>query len=103
MSDLIVDDDLLKKSAKALKKIQYEFEHTEKHQKDLRGIWGSSQITSAMDAFADNWDYHRKQLLEALKSVGGLTEECHKAFRDLDYELEKSTKGKSKARKGSGE
>lgn len=103
MSDLTVDGDLLKKSSKALKKIQYEFEHTEKHQKDLRGIWGSGQITSAMDAFADNWDYHRKQLLEAIKSVGELTEECHKAFRELDHELEKSTKGKTKARTGTGE
>ncbi|WP_445528262.1 hypothetical protein [Streptomyces cyslabdanicus] len=103
MTDLTVDDDLLKKSAKALKKIQYEFEHTEKHQKDLRGIWGSSHITSAMDAFADNWDYRRKQLLGGIKGVGELTEECHKAFKDLDRELEKSTKGKSKARKGPGE
>ncbi|MEU6009111.1 hypothetical protein [Streptomyces sp. NPDC047453] len=103
MSDLTVDGDLLKKSAKALKKIQYEFEHTEKHQKDLRGIWGSGQITSAMDGFADNWDYHRKQLLEAVKSVGELTDECHKAFKDLDRELEKATKGKNKARTGTGE
>jgi hypothetical protein len=57
-SDLVVDDTLLVKTAKSLKKIQYEFEHTEEHQNDLKGVWGSGEITGAMDDFADNWDYH---------------------------------------------
>ncbi|WP_405915651.1 hypothetical protein [Streptomyces sp. NBC_00728] len=83
MSDLIVDDDLLMKSARNLKKIQYEFENTDRHQRDLKGIWGSGPIAGAMDAFADNWDYHRKQLLDSIKTVGTLAEDCHKAFRDL--------------------
>jgi hypothetical protein len=103
MSDLIVDDDLLMKSARSLKKIQHEFEDTDSHQRDLKGIWGSGQIAGAMDAFADNWDYHRKQLLDSISTVGTLTEDCHKAFRDLDHKLERSTKGKSKGQKGSGE
>ncbi|MFG2308812.1 hypothetical protein ACGFS9_09005 [Streptomyces sp. NPDC048566] len=98
MSDLIVDDDLLKKSARSLKKIRHEFEDTEKHQEDLKGIWGSGEIAGAMDDFADNWDYHRKQLLESIEAVGGLVEACHKAFQELDRKLEKSTEGK----KGSG-
>ncbi|WRZ89522.1 hypothetical protein OHB54_10870 [Streptomyces sp. NBC_01007] len=55
MSDLIVDDDLLMKSARSLKKIQHEFEDTDSHQRDLKGIWGSGQIAGAMDAFADNY------------------------------------------------
>ncbi|MGW2646754.1 hypothetical protein ACWC2T_17965 [Streptomyces sp. NPDC001393] len=103
MSDLIVNDDLLKKSARSLKKIQYEFEHTDKHQRDLKGIWGSGRIAGAMDAFADNWDYHRKQLLDSIKTVGTLIDDCHKAFQDLDHKLERSTKSKSKSQKGSGE
>lgn len=102
MSDLIVDDDLLKKSARSLKKIQNEFEHTEKHQSDLKRIWGSGEIAKAMDDFADNWDYHRKQLLDSIKTVGELTEKCHEAFRDLDHKLEKSTRGTGHG-KGKGE
>ncbi|WP_327429109.1 hypothetical protein [Streptomyces sp. NBC_01236] len=90
-SDLIVDDKLLVKTAKSLKKIQYEFEHTEEHQDDLKGVWGSGQIAGAMDDFADNWDYHRKQLLESIKTVGELAEGCHQAFKDLDQKLAKAT------------
>ena len=100
MSDLIVDDELLKKSAGSLRKIQYEFEHTDKHQEDLKGIWGSGEIAGAMDTFADNWNYHRKQLLDSIKTVGELTEDCHKAFKDLDHKLEQSTKGKGKKKAG---
>ncbi|WP_326694262.1 MULTISPECIES: hypothetical protein [unclassified Streptomyces] len=92
MSDLTVDDSLLLKSARSLKKIQYEFEHTEDHQEDLKHIWGAQQIASAMDDFADNWSYHRKQLLESIKTVGTLTEKCHESFQELDHRLEKSTK-----------
>ncbi|MGW7424775.1 hypothetical protein ACWGJB_32895 [Streptomyces sp. NPDC054813] len=91
--DLAVDDRLLVKTAKTLSKIQYEFEHTEDHQGDLRKIWGSGDVAGAMDHFADNWSYHRKQLLSSVRTVGELAEKCHEAFRELDQKLAKTAQG----------
>ncbi|WP_369391202.1 hypothetical protein AB5J72_28830 [Streptomyces sp. CG1] len=96
MSDLVVNDVLLLKMAKSLKKIQYEFEHTDQHQKDLKGVWGSSEIAGAMGQFADNWDYHRKQLLDSIKTVGELTQKCAEGFKNLDHGLAEATKPKGK-------
>lgn len=89
MSDLVVNADLLMESITSLHTIKYEFEHTSEHQHDLADDWGSGDIEHAMNSFAGNWNYHRKQLLSSIEAVGEMAEKSYEAFGDVDTKLEK--------------
>ncbi|MFJ4832890.1 hypothetical protein ACIP79_23745 [Streptomyces sp. NPDC088747] len=89
-SDLIVDFDLLDKSAKQLSEIQREFKNLNGWKDDIESVVGAADIKRAMADFIDNWDDNRKRLLESLESVGKMVEGTRDAFKKLDDDLAKA-------------
>ncbi|MGW3724961.1 hypothetical protein [Streptomyces sp. NPDC000851] len=94
MSDLKVDYDLLKQSAKQLSAIQREFKNLGEWKDEITSVVGASELKDAMKSFIDNWDDNRKRLLESLETVGKLVEGTRDAFEGLDVELAKAGKKK---------
>ncbi|MGW3409043.1 hypothetical protein [Streptomyces sp. NBC_00564] len=93
-SDLIVDFELLEKSAKQLGEIQREFKNLDDWKDDIKSVVGASEIKEAMTDFIDNWDDNRKRLLESLESVGKMVEGTRDAFKKLDDDLAKAGRKK---------
>ncbi|MFE1045117.1 hypothetical protein ACFW5S_04395 [Streptomyces olivaceus] len=96
MSDLTVDFELLKTSAKQLGVIRREFKELNDWKDDIMSAVGASDLKDAMRDFIDNWDDNRKRLVESLEEVGKMVEGTRDAFKSLDDELAKSSKKKSK-------
>ncbi|MEU0462278.1 hypothetical protein [Micrococcus luteus] len=96
MSDLTVDFELLKTSAKQLGVIRHEFKELNDWKDDIMSAVGASDLKDAMRDFIDNWDDNRKRLVESLEEVGKMVEGTRDAFKSLDDELAKSSKKKSK-------
>ncbi|MGW2297341.1 WXG100 family type VII secretion target [Streptomyces violaceorubidus] len=96
MSDLTVDFELLKTSAKQLNAIRKEFKDLGEWKDDITSVVGASELKSAMKEFIDNWDDNRKRLVESLEEVGKMVEGTRDAFKSLDDELAKSGKKKHK-------
>ncbi|XKK58873.1 hypothetical protein HFP71_22150 [Streptomyces sp. ARC32] len=96
MSDLTVDLELLKSSAKQLNAIRKEFRDLDDWKDDITSAVGASELRGAMTDFIDNWDKNRKRLVESLEKVGEMVEGTRDAFKSLDDELAKSGKKKRK-------
>lgn len=92
MSDLTVDFELLKTSAKQLNTIRTEFKDLGEWKDDITSVVGASELRSAMTDFIDNWDDNRKRLVESLEEVGKMVEGTRDAFKSLDDELAKTGK-----------
>ncbi|GHI91043.1 hypothetical protein KVH22_03530 [Streptomyces olivaceus] len=99
-SDLTVDIALLKASEKQLHSIQGEFEDIDGWKKELRAVVGAERMVGAMSTFVDNWDRHRKELVEEIGKVGGWIGSTRKAFEDLDRDLANQVKQKKAKGKG---
>ena len=96
MSDLTVDLELLKTSAKQLNAIRKEFKDLDDWKDDITSAVGASELRAAMTDFIDNWDKNRKRLVESLEEVGKMVEGTRDAFKSLDDELAKAGKKKHK-------
>lgn len=96
MSDLTVDFELLKTSAKQLNAIRTEFNDLGEWKDDITSVVGASELRGAMTDFIDNWDDNRKRLVESLEEVGKMVEGTRDAFKGLDDELAKAGKKKNK-------
>ncbi|MEU5895948.1 hypothetical protein [Streptomyces venezuelae] len=95
-SDLVVDFQLLDKSAKQLNAIEKEFKNLDDWKDDVKTAVGASDIKDAMGEFVDNWDKNRKRLLEDLEKVGKQVEGTRDAFQKLEDQLSKTGKKKDK-------
>ena len=93
MSDLCVDYARLQVIEHDLGIVKREFESCEEHQERLRGIYGSGTVADAMEDFTTNWDRHRKEVLESVKSVGEMASNVHQSFLKTDKKLEQECKG----------
>ncbi|WP_217164742.1 hypothetical protein [Streptomyces sp. AC512_CC834] len=92
MSDLTVDLELLKTSAKQLNAIRKEFKNLDDWKDDITSAVGAPELRGAMTDFIDNWDKNRKRLVESLEEVGKMVEGTRDAFKSLDDKLAKSGK-----------
>ncbi|KRV50885.1 hypothetical protein AQ490_13105 [Wenjunlia vitaminophila] len=93
MSDLCVSYDTLEDCESDLKTIQSEFEKCGERRDQLRGIWGSGEVADAMGDFVGNWDRHRKELVQSIKSVGEMVTNTLTTFKDTDKKLADNCKG----------
>ncbi|MBW5422632.1 hypothetical protein GKQ77_13845 [Streptomyces sp. BG9H] len=93
-SDLIVDFQLLNKSASQLSAIETEFKNLDEWKDDVKSAVGASDIKDAMGDFVDNWDKNRKRLVESLGEIGKMVEGTRDAFKKLDDQLAKPGKKK---------
>ncbi len=94
--DLKVNYDLLQQSSKTLASLCREFANCEAQERVYDGEWGSGDIKSAMDAFTDNWHYHRGKLLDSMQSLGKMIDQSLATFRKTDARLAASVTGKQK-------
>ncbi|WP_432099505.1 hypothetical protein [Streptomyces sp. WAC 04229] len=96
MTDLGVDFDYLYTIKKDLKTVRKEFNTCSSHQESLRDEYGSSLVAGAMEAFTDNWDDHRKELLGKIDKVGKLVETSISNLEKLEKDLADAHKKKKK-------
>jgi uncharacterized protein YukE len=90
MADLVVDYNLLDQVESTLSGLRSEFSDIQAQQHAYVSAWGSGAIASAMDDFAGNWDYHRKELLDSMESLGEMVGQCKSSFAKADTDLANS-------------
>jgi hypothetical protein len=83
-SRIVVDYDLLGHSAKSLRLIGEEFEHSARIKNDLVGYLGSGEISDAMGDFSCNWDRKRKDLAQKLRDTEGVVRSVMASFSEQD-------------------
>ena len=86
MADLIVDA-TLDDTNRDLKAILDEFNNCEKNAKEDQGIWGQSDVASAMDAFANNWYVHRATIQSSLSTLSNNVNQACSTWSDADKQL----------------
>jgi hypothetical protein len=87
MVDLKVNYASLDSSEQSLQRIATELEGADAQRAANADVWGSSDVAAAMGEFVDNWDRHRKQLVESLTSVGGMCASARECFTGTDQQL----------------
>jgi len=90
MADLKVDYALLDQSEISLSGLVSEFENIKAQESSYDGALGSGDMASAMDKFAGNWDYHRKQLVGSMQALGSMINQTKQSFGDTDAKLQSS-------------
>jgi hypothetical protein len=90
MADLKVDYQLLDSIERNLTSLVSQFQNIEVQTGSYDAAFGSSDITSAMGNFAGNWDYHRKQMISSMESLGQMVTATKKHFQDTDDKLKAS-------------
>ena len=93
MTDLKVNYASLDDSERSLQQIATELEGADARRAANADIWGSSDIAEAMDEFVGNWDRHRKQLVESLRSVGEMCASSRGCFTGADQQLSSKLAG----------
>ncbi|MFY1678244.1 hypothetical protein [Streptomyces sp. WMMC905] len=91
-SDLIVDITLLRDTEKQLGLIQGEFQSISGWERELRASVGAERMVKAMSEFVDNWDRHRREIVEEISEVGGWVGSARRSFEKLDRELTEKMK-----------
>ena len=87
MADLKVEFDILQTTEKTLTSLHAEFSDIKAQERVYDSEWGSGDVKDAMHSFTDNWDDHRKNLLNTISNVGKLVSESISAFQQTDGKL----------------
>jgi hypothetical protein len=87
MSDLKVDFNILQTTETTLTRLHAEFSDIKAQERVYDSEWGSGDVKDAMHSFTDNWDDHRKNLLNTISNVGKLVSESISAFQKTDGKL----------------
>lgn len=90
MADLKVDYQLLDSIERSLSTLVSEFQNIQAQAGGYDGAMGSADIAGAMGSFAGNWDYHRKQIVGSMQSLGQMVSQTRKHFQDTDSRLKAS-------------
>ena len=86
MVDLAVDASL-DDTNRDLKAILDEFNNAQKNAKEDGGIWGQSDVASAMSSFANNWYVHRDAIQSRLSSLSDRVDKACSTWSDADKQL----------------
>jgi hypothetical protein len=90
MADLKVDYQLLDSIERNLSSLVSQFENIETQTGSYDAAMGSGDIAGAMGNFAGNWEYHRKQIVSSMQSLGQMVNATKKHFQDTDDKLKAS-------------
>ncbi|MBZ4020019.1 hypothetical protein [Streptomyces purpurogeneiscleroticus] len=85
-SDLIVDYDELNTMKSHFGKLSKEFNNCGANQGAMSDAYGHTRIISAMEEFSDNWDDHRKELMEQMKGTEDHVKKVIRGFEKIDSE-----------------
>jgi hypothetical protein len=87
MADLKVDYQLLEQTDNSLGSLVGEFQNIQAVQDGYDGALGSGDVAGAMNGFAGNWDYHRKQLVGSMQALQKLVQGAKAGFQKTDNDL----------------
>ena len=93
MSDLKVDYTQLEGTHRALGYLAGEFGGLQASNRGYDATLGSGTVASAMDGFADNWNYHRDQLVANMKKLDDMITESVRAFLETDEQAARELRG----------
>ena len=88
--DLKVNYQLLDEAERSLSSLLQGFNSLQAQEQGFDGALGSGELASAMDGFAGNWDYHRRQLVSSMESLGKMVQDCKQKFQSTDTKLKSS-------------
>jgi hypothetical protein len=83
---------MLANVAQALKVLSREFEESDDIVDDHKRAIGASDLTDALDEFANNWKLHRKGLLGSMESLQEMAETSHETYVEADAELARAAR-----------
>ncbi len=92
MADLVVDLDLLARTAGSLSTLIEEFSSASKIVTSYQGAVGDPTLISALEAFAGDWQVHRQDLLSSMEAVYKMATQSRKAYIATDDQLAKDLK-----------
>jgi hypothetical protein len=96
MADLKIDYQLLEQANSSLSSLVGEFDNIQAVQDGYDGALGSGDIAGAINGFAGNWDYHRKQLVGSMQALQKMVQETRQQFRKTDNDLKQGLTTKKK-------
>lgn len=88
-SDLIVDA-TLDDTNRDLKAIREEFSTAKENADRNSGIWGQSDLASAMNEFVDNWFVHRDKINDRLGKLSERVDQACAAWGEAEKQLASS-------------
>jgi hypothetical protein len=87
MVDLRISYPDLESTRAAMGYLTGELQNLQAAQSRYDAALGSGEIAGAMGAFAGNWNYHRKVLLNKMQNLDKLVTEALSQFKKKDEEL----------------
>jgi hypothetical protein len=94
MPDLRISYQDLESTKSTMDSLVNEFENIQTEQSQYDSAMGSGQVSGALNNFAGNWSYHRKQLLGKMQNLDSMVSEALTQFPKTDTGLASSLKGK---------
>lgn len=94
MADLKVDFAVLESSQSALKSLADQLRRSEQCRDEMVGRWGGKHVERAMRGFVDDWDRHRKKLVEALDHASAACGATLDTFCGIEAALSDITAGR---------
>lgn len=92
MGDLVVDLGLLASTAGALSMLIEEFSNASQIVTSYQEAVGDPALVSALEAFADDWQVHRQDLLSSMESVYKMATQSRRAYIATDDKLAQDLK-----------
>jgi len=86
LSDLRVSYDELLEIKKNFARLNREFNSCGANQDAMADAYGNGNIIGAMQEFVDNWDDHRKELVQQMEDAEKRVKEVIKKFKEADGE-----------------
>ena len=77
----------LSETACALTALVGDFQDAEKNADAASADVGSSEISDALNAFATNWNYHKKKLVSTLEAVRDMADQSRETYIGVDEQL----------------
>lgn len=90
MSDLEIDYAELQSAVERLSRATDAFEDAGLDAHALADLTGHPRVAGKVRDFADNWDYHRGQLLQSMQTVLAGLQAIEETFREVDASLAKA-------------
>lgn len=94
MTDLRISYQDLESTKSTMSSLVNEFQNIQTQQSQYDWAMGSGDVAGAMDNFAGNWNYHRKQLLGKMQNLDSMVGEALTQFPKTDRGLAKQLTNK---------
>jgi hypothetical protein len=94
MTDLRISYADLESTKATMGSLVNEFENIQTQQSQYDSAMGSGQVSGALNSFAGNWSYHRKELLSKMENLDSMVSEAITQFKKTDEQSAATLRGK---------